>query len=108
MCEIMDFITEQAFTELLASSKLPIVIDFYADWCQPCKQYAPHFEAVAKEYAHKAVFHKINVDKSDVASTYEIMSIPSTVIFENGTIKSSASGSMGKAELKAWLEENLP
>lgn len=103
----MENLNEQQFNELIKSSKLPIVIDLWADWCQPCKQYAPHFEAVAKEYEHKAIFHKINVDDSDIASTFEIMSIPSTVIFEKGDIKSSSSGAMSKAELKAWLEENL-
>ena len=79
-------------TEVLQSS-LPVLVDFYADWCGPCKIIAPTMEALSREYSGKVKFVKVNVDNNqEVSMKYDIMSIPTAMIFEKGEVKDSLIG----------------
>ncbi len=95
------------FDELLKGDK-PVVCDFFATWCGPCKMLAPVLESVSAEFADKAVFIKVDVDEcSDLASRYGIMSIPYVAIFKDGEMMAKSLGFMPKEELKDFLNENL-
>ena len=81
------------FEKEVLQSAIPAVVDFYADWCPPCKMVSPIIESLSKEYAGRAKFVKINTDYNpDLAQRYEIMSIPTIMIFKNGQVQSSTIG----------------
>ena len=87
---------------------LPIVIDLWADWCMPCRIMAPVMEELAKAYAGKALFGKVDVDQdSEIANRYKIMSIPHFLIFKNGTLVEKIVGAVGRGPLENALKKYL-
>lgn len=87
---------------------LPVVVDFWADWCMPCRIMAPVMEELAKAYAGKALFGKVNVDENpQIASRYGIMSIPHFLIFKNGTVAEKIVGAVGREPLENALKKHL-
>lgn len=96
---------DKTLEEEIKNSKLPLLIDFYADWCGPCRRMAPLFEEISKEYEGKIVFGKLDVDKNPkITAKYEIRSIPSLLYFDKGELKDSNVGYAGKEELKKFIE----
>ena len=103
----MKQIDEQQFNELIAGSK-PVVCDFFATWCGPCKMLAPVLEKVSADYADKAEFVKVDVDGAPALSAqYGIMSIPFVAVFKDGKMAAKSIGFMPKAEVRQFLDENL-
>lgn len=103
----MEQINTEKFDELLKGDK-PVVCDFFATWCGPCKMLAPVMEEVSKEFEDKAVFVKVDVDENpDLARRYGIMSIPLVVIFKNGEEAAKSLGYTSKSETKEFLANNL-
>ena len=87
---------------------LPVVVDFWADWCMPCRIMAPVMEELNKDYAGKALFGKVDVDQdSEIASRYKIMSIPHFLIFKNGTLVEKIVGAVGRGPLEDALKKYL-
>ena len=87
---------------------LPVVVDFGADWCMPCRIMAPVMEELAKAYAGKALFGNVNVDEnSQIASRYGIMSIPHFLIFKNGALVEKIVGAVGRGPLENALKKHL-
>ncbi|KAA3632493.1 MAG: thioredoxin [Calditrichaeota bacterium] len=107
MSKPMD-ITDDAFdTEVLQSDK-PVIVDFWATWCGPCKMIAPILEEIAGEYDEKVKIVKIDVDSnSQTAGKYNIMSIPSLLFFKNGEMVDQVVGAIPKAQLAARLDKVL-
>ena len=101
-------ITDENFdTEVLKSSK-PIVVDFWAEWCGPCKQISPILSELAEDYKEKILIAKVNIDENpEIPSNYGIMSIPTLILFKNGKSVSSQIGLMEKISLTKWIDENL-
>jgi thioredoxin 1 len=94
-------------TEVLKSS-VPVLVDFYADWCGPCHAIAPTIEALSNEFADEVKFVKVDVDANqEVASRYEIMSIPTIMLFENGKIEDSIVGAYPASVYKQHIERAL-
>jgi len=94
-------------TEVLKSG-VPVLVDFYADWCGPCHAIAPTIEALSNEFAGKVKFVKVDVDADqEVASRYEIMSIPTIMLFENGKIEDSIVGAYPAFVYKQHIERAL-
>lgn len=97
------FTDENFNTEALAS-ELPVLVDFYADWCGPCKMLAPIVEALAPEYAGKVKIGKLNVDTApNTAQKYGIMSIPTLLFIKNGEVVNKIVGLVSKADLENAL-----
>jgi thioredoxin 1 len=89
-------------------TELPVVIDFWADWCMPCRIMAPVMEELAKAYAGKALFGKVDVDEnSQIAGRYGIMSIPHFLIFKNGALVEKIVGAVGRGPLENALKKHL-
>lgn len=103
----MKQLNEQQFNEIISGEK-PVVCDFFATWCGPCKMLAPVLEKVSAEYSDKAEFVKVDVDEAPALSAqYGIMSIPYVAIFKNGDMAAKSVGFMPENEVKQFLDENL-
>jgi thioredoxin 1 len=90
------------------NTDMPVVIDFWADWCMPCRMMAPVMEELAQAYAGKARFGKVNVDEnSQISSRYGIMSIPHFLIFKNGTRVEKIVGAVGRAPLENAIKKHM-
>lgn len=103
----MEQINAEKFDELLKGDK-PVVCDFFATWCGPCKMLAPVMEECAEKFADKAVFVKVDVDQNfALATRYGIMSIPLVAVFKGGEMVDKSLGFMPKSEAVSFLEKNL-
>ncbi len=101
-------IDENDFDATVLRSDVPVFVDFYADWCGPCRMIAPSIEALSEEYDGKVRFVKINVDDNqDLAMKYDIMSIPTSMVFEKGVVKDSLIGAYPAATYKQRIEHAL-
>lgn len=101
-------VTEKNFEEEVLKSKLPVVIDFWAVWCGPCRIFSPIIDEVSKEYAGKVKFVKINVDENpNLQERYQIMSIPTATLIKNGEVRAISIGALPKDTFKSWLNKNL-
>ncbi|WMJ23279.1 thioredoxin [Paludicola sp. MB14-C6] len=86
-------LTNDTFTDEVLESEIPVLVDFYADWCGPCKMLAPIMDEIAKEYASTVKVVKLNIDEvTDVASEYGVMSIPTLILFKNGKAENQLVG----------------
>lgn len=98
-------ITKENFENEVLNSDIPVVVDFWAEWCNPCKMLAPIIEELAEEYEGKIKVGKINVDNEhDLATEFKVASIPMIVKFENGEIIKSSVGFQTKEQLAEALE----
>jgi thioredoxin 1 len=98
-------VTADNFEEEVVKSPLPVLVDFWAPWCGPCRAAAPVVEAIAKAFADKLKVVKVNVDESgEVAGKYAIRSIPTLMVFKNGEPAETMVGYMAEDELKRRLE----
>ncbi len=96
------------FDNIVLQSKTPVLVDFWAEWCGPCRMVAPVVEELAEEYDGKITFAKVDVDQnSQIAGKYGIMSIPTLIIFKGGKPVSNIVGFRPKAELKRSLDDAL-
>ncbi|MDO8568282.1 MAG: thioredoxin [Dehalococcoidales bacterium] len=96
------------FDKIVVQSKIPVLVDFWAPWCGPCRMVAPVVEELATEYEGKVIFGKVNVDdEREVAGKFGIMSIPTLIIFKDGKPLSNLVGFRPKAELKQSLDAAL-
>ena len=96
--------TDENFNEEVLSSNLPVLVDFYADWCGPCKMLAPVIEALAGELEGKVKIGKLNVDNApETAQNYGIMSIPTLLYFKNGEVVNKTIGVVSKTEIEQIL-----
>lgn len=88
------------FHEVVLQSEIPVLVDFYADWCGPCKMMSPILEELSQEFDGKIKIVKINVDNNpDLAAEYGVMSIPNMIVFENGKQKENIVGARSKQDL---------
>lgn len=100
--------TDQNFDQDVLQSRIPVLVDFWAPWCMPCRVVSPTIEELGKEYVGKVKVGKLNVDENPkTAGTYGIMSIPSILIFKNGKPVKTMIGAQGKDSFKKGIEEVL-
>lgn len=100
--------TSANFEEEVLSSEIPVFVDFYADWCGPCKMMAPVIEKLAEKYDGKVKVGKCNIDEENrLASQYGVMSIPTMILFMKGEAKETIIGAVPQKELEDKIEKNL-
>jgi thioredoxin 1 len=96
------------FQEVVLNSDKPVLVDFWAEWCGPCKMIGPLIEELATEYDGKAVIGKLNVDENpDIAATYGIRSIPTLLVFKGGEIVDRIVGAVPKANIAQKIDNQL-
>ncbi len=101
-------LTNETFDEEVGASELPLVVDFWAEWCGPCRMVAPVLEQIATENAGKIRLAKLNVDDAPaVAQRFSIMSIPTLMVFKDGVMKKRIVGAKGKGQLLEDFAEFL-
>ena len=101
-------LTEQNFESEVIKSTSPVLVDFWAEWCGPCKMIGPIIEEIAAELQGKLKVGKVNVDnEGNLAAKFNIMSIPTLLVFKNGEVVNQITGAMPKAQLLAKLQPNL-
>jgi thioredoxin len=102
-------LTDTTFDETIGSATEIVVVDFWAEWCGPCKMIAPILEEIADEHAGKLTVAKLNVDDNpDIARRFDVMSIPTLIVFKDGSAQKRLVGAKGKGQLLAELDEFLP
>lgn len=100
--------TDANFAAEVLQSDIPVLVDFYADWCGPCKMMAPIIKELAEAYAGKIKIGKLNVDENpNAAVQFKVMSIPTFLLFQNGEKVNAVSGAVPKKELEALLNQML-
>jgi len=101
-------LTTSTFDEAIGGSSVPVVVDFWAEWCGPCKQIAPILDEIAKENAGQVTIAKLNVDENpDIAMRYQVMSIPTMLLFSGGEIRRRIVGAKSKSALLQEFDEFL-
>ena len=101
-------VTDANFEEEVLNSDQPVLVDYWAEWCGPCKALTPVLEEVAPEYAGKVKIAKMNIDENPSTPVkYGIRSIPTLMIFKNGSVENMKLGAMSKAPLSEFIDENL-
>ena len=101
-------VTDSEFSQQVLSADLPVLVDFWADWCGPCKMIAPVVEELAEEYDGKVSFTKVDVDDNpNIAISYGIRSIPTLLIFKDGKVAEQVIGAVPKSMLKKKLDKVL-
>ncbi|MBI0006219.1 MULTISPECIES: thioredoxin TrxA [unclassified Gilliamella] len=101
-------LSEATFDNTINESTKPVLVDFWAEWCGPCKMVAPILEEIAQEYGDKIIIAKLNVEQNpNIAPKFGIRGIPTLLIFKNGEVVATQVGALSKAQLKAFIDPQL-
>ena len=101
-------LNDQNFKKEVLECRLPVIVDFWASWCGPCKKITPIIEELSSEYSAKIRIGKINVeDNPQITAFYGVMSIPAIIFFKDGRVLCQCTGALSKADLKKKIEEEL-
>ncbi|MBT8506685.1 thioredoxin [Coxiella-like endosymbiont of Rhipicephalus sanguineus] len=108
MSEYVHSTLDDNFDKDVLKANKPVLVDFWAEWCQPCKMISPIVEEIAKEYSGRVKVFKMNVDDNiEIPAKYGIRGIPSLLIFREGDVIATKVGALSKSQLAAFLDENL-
>lgn len=100
-------LNDSIFEEKVLKSDKPVLVDFWAEWCGPCKQVGPILEELASDSDFKITIAKVNIDENPRTPTnYGVRSIPTLMLFSNGELKDTKVGALPRQELKDWIKEN--
>ncbi|MDA8389794.1 MAG: thioredoxin TrxA [Gammaproteobacteria bacterium] len=101
-------VTDQTFQEAVLNASGPVLVDYWAEWCGPCKMIAPVLEEVARDYAGKITVAKLNIDDNpSTPPKYGIRGIPTLMLFKGGNVEATKVGAVSKSQLSAFLDDNL-
>ena len=108
MAEHIVHISDESFEEEVLQSERPVLIDYWAEWCGPCKMIAPVLEEIATEYSDRLKVVKLNIDDNpQTPPKYGIRGIPTLMVFKNGQVEATKVGAVSKAQLTAFLDASL-
>ncbi len=101
-------VTDTTFEDQVLNSETPVVVDYWAEWCGPCKMIAPILDEIAEEYAGKLTVAKLNIDENqETPQKYAVRGIPTLMIFKNGNVAATKVGAMSKSQLSAFIDSNV-
>ena len=108
MSEHIHYVTDDTFEAEVLQSQQPVLVDYWAEWCGPCKMIAPILDDIAKEYAGKLKVAKVNIDDNQATpAKFGIRGIPTLMIFKNGNVEATKVGALSKSQLAAFIDSNL-
>jgi len=108
MSESIKHVTDSSFESDVLNSDLPVLVDYWAEWCGPCKMIAPLLDDAAKQYEGRVMIAKLNVDDNpETAAKFGIRGIPTLMLFKDGKAAATKVGAMSKTQLTAFLDESL-
>jgi thioredoxin 1 len=108
MSDKIKHVTDATFEREVIQSAVPVLVDYWAEWCGPCKMIAPALDASAESYAGRLNIAKVDVDDSpSLPARYGIRGIPTLMIFKNGQVAATKVGALSKAQLTAFIDDNL-
>lgn len=108
MSENIVHVTDETFEEEITKSQQPVLVDYWADWCGPCKMIAPILDEIATEYEGRVKIAKLNIDENPgTPPKYGIRGIPTLMLFKNGNVEATKVGAVSKSQLTAFLDSNI-
>ena len=108
MSNTISHLTDETFEEEVLQSNIPILVDYWAPWCEPCKMIAPILDSLTAEYAGKLKIAKLNIDDNQkTPQKYGVRGIPTLMIFKNGNVEATKVGALSKSQLTAFIDSNL-
>ena len=108
MSEHILHVTDASFKSEVLESTVPVLVDYWAEWCGPCKMIAPILDDVSKEYAGKLKVAKLNIDDNqETPAKFGIRGIPTLILFKNGNVEETKVGALSKSQLTAFIDSNL-
>ena len=108
MSEHIHYVTDDTFEQEVLQSPMPVLVDYWADWCGPCKIISPILDEVSKEYAGRLKVCKLNIDENQgTPPKFGIRGIPTLMIFKNGNVEATKVGALSKSQLTAFVDSNL-
>lgn len=108
MSDQIVFVTDNTFEAEVLNSDKPVLVDYWAEWCGPCKMIAPILDEIAGEYAGKLKIAKLNIDENPATPPkYGIRGIPTLMLFRNGSVEATKVGALSKSQLTAFIDSNL-
>ncbi len=108
MSENITKVTDASFEQDVLKSDTPVLVDYWAEWCGPCKMIAPVLEEIAKEYDGRLIIAKLNIDENEATPPkYGIRGIPTLMLFKGGNVEATKVGALSKSQLAAFIDSNL-
>ena len=108
MSDSVIHVMDDTFDELVLQADLPVLVDFWAEWCGPCKMIGPILEEIAKDYGGKLLVAKLNIDENTAtAPKFGIKALPTLLLFKSGNVEATKVGAASKSQLAAFIDSNL-
>lgn len=108
MSEHIHYITDDSFAAEVLQSEQPVLVDYWAEWCGPCKMIAPILDEIAKEYAGRMKVAKLNIDDNqNTPASYGVRGIPTLMLFKNGAVEATKVGALSKSQLASFIDSHL-